>query len=165
MDPVYTLAWRHGAGLVPPEDLPMAAADLLVAGEDSPALRDLAGRARSESPAELIGLLSAALAELGVVEPGYGISWRCHVWEAAECVATGGLAPEELVENFWHDAEVDATEAERQFAAHYTEVDCTSCLACMSAEQVTAWAESTRAAAGAVVAAADDPRVAPPRGL
>ncbi|MFI6152845.1 hypothetical protein ACIBCA_09150 [Kitasatospora sp. NPDC051170] len=165
MDPVYTLAWRHGAGQVMPEDLPMAAADLLAAGEDSPALCDLAGRARNEAPAELIDLLSTALAELGLPEPGCGLSWRCHVWETAERVATGALVPEELVGNFRCDAEADATETEWGFAAHYLEVDCTSCLSYMSAEDVTAWAASTRAAAGAVVSAGDDPRVAPPRAL
>ncbi|KJS60941.1 hypothetical protein [Streptomyces rubellomurinus] len=43
-DRLHTLTWQYVTGLVPSEEPPMAAAGLLAAGLDSPALRRLAGR-------------------------------------------------------------------------------------------------------------------------
>ncbi|WBP86067.1 hypothetical protein [Kitasatospora cathayae] len=67
MDAVFALAWQYAAGQLLPEDLPMAAAELLAVGEVSPALCNLAGR--GEPTAELEELFREAMAELGVPVP------------------------------------------------------------------------------------------------
>ncbi|MFB7949790.1 hypothetical protein ACFC6L_33345 [Kitasatospora phosalacinea] len=54
------LALRQAAGRIPEGELPMAAAELPAAGEDSPALRDPAGRSGRERAPELAELLGQA---------------------------------------------------------------------------------------------------------
>ncbi len=61
MDAAFILAWQYSVGLVFPEDLPMAAAELPAEGQDSRALRDLAGRSRNDDTAELQDLLREAM--------------------------------------------------------------------------------------------------------
>ncbi|MDX2850840.1 hypothetical protein PV342_20710 [Streptomyces sp. PA03-3a] len=70
-------AWQHVAGVAPLEELPMMAAHALADGDDSPALRELAGLSRRDDPAEIRELYDRALSELGITRaraprPGTG---------------------------------------------------------------------------------------------
>ncbi|MFJ9691200.1 hypothetical protein [Kitasatospora sp. NPDC101183] len=163
MDPVYTLAWHQTACRVMPRDLPMAAAELLAAGEDSPALRELAGRSGRGLAAEMIELLHEALAELGLPVPTWETAHRCELREAAERVAAGEVTPEELVEELQVDRDAEFPEAEGRFANLYIEVDCGGCLEDLGVERLADWTARVRSAAAELASAADDPRVGPAR--
>lgn len=69
MDQPATIAWKYEANLIREEDLPMLAAHLLAAGQDSPSLRDLAGRSRREPPAEIRQLFGHIMEELAIRIP------------------------------------------------------------------------------------------------
>ncbi|MGW3043510.1 hypothetical protein ACWC9T_26475 [Kitasatospora sp. NPDC001159] len=156
MDAVFTLAWQHVAGLVFPEDLPMAAAELLAAGEDSPALCDLAGRGRGEPTAELEELFREALEELGVPRPDSRLAERCLLRHLAAGVVAGELRPGEAVGWVWHDMGETATEVEWQFAEAVLRMCCSTCLEETEAEAVHAWEQEVSAAAATLAAAAAD---------
>ncbi|MEU1541415.1 hypothetical protein ABZ461_25535 [Actinacidiphila glaucinigra] len=56
-------AWQHVAGVAPLDELSMMAAHALADGDDSPALRELAGLSRHDDPAEIRELYDRALSE------------------------------------------------------------------------------------------------------
>ena len=67
-DPLQVAAWRMAAGRLASEDLPEIAVEALVRGLDSPALRVLAGQARSDVR-DSADLFRVALDELGIELP------------------------------------------------------------------------------------------------
>ncbi|MYT71390.1 MULTISPECIES: hypothetical protein [unclassified Streptomyces] len=77
MEQPATVAWQYVVRLIFPEDLPMAAADLLAAGHDSPSLGDLAGRSRREDTSEIDQLFLNAMDDLGVPVPDEETAERC----------------------------------------------------------------------------------------
>ncbi|MET9182792.1 hypothetical protein ABZX88_31945 [Kitasatospora aureofaciens] len=161
MDAAFTLAWQHAAGQVFPEDLPMAAAELLAAGDDSPALCDLAGRSRGEPTGELEELFREAMAELGVPVPEEALAGRCLLRHLAAGVAEGRLAPKEAAGTAWHGMDEFATEVERRFARAAKRLCCADCLVVVEdgdPEAFRAWEQEVSAAADAVAVATDDPR-------
>ncbi|MFF2141565.1 hypothetical protein [Kitasatospora sp. NPDC058190] len=160
MDAVFTLAWQHAAGLVCPEDLPMAAAELLAAGEDSPALCDLAGRGRGEPTADLEELFREALEELGVPCPDSGLAERCLLRSLAAGVVAGEVTPKEAAGRAWLGMGETATDVEWQFAEAVLRMCCSSCLVeveTYNAEAYQAWEQEVSAAAAILAAAADSP--------
>ena len=90
MDAAFILAWQYSVGLVFPEDLPMAAAELPAEGQDSRALRDLAGRSRNDDTAELQDLLREAMAEMRVPVPDDDTAERCLLHHLAARLIAGG---------------------------------------------------------------------------
>jgi hypothetical protein len=73
------------------EDLPMAAAEALVRGVDSPALRELAGLGRGSATTEIEDLYRDALAELGIANPGRRQAVRWWLGELAKELVEGRL--------------------------------------------------------------------------
>jgi len=64
------LAAKYTLGMLPSDDLPGIATDLLVEGVESQSIACLAGSARCDSPAERRELFEAGLKECAVVVPG-----------------------------------------------------------------------------------------------
>lgn len=91
MDILREVAWRHAAGMVYPEDLPMAAAEALARGVDSPALRELAGLGKGSATTEIEDLYRNALAELGIASPGQREAVRWWLGELAKELVQGKL--------------------------------------------------------------------------
>ncbi|WP_328615158.1 hypothetical protein OHS18_46855 [Amycolatopsis sp. NBC_00355] len=91
MDILSDVAWRHAAGMLYPEDLPMAAAEALVRGVDSPALRELAGLGKGSATTEIEDLYRDALAELGITGPGRREAVRWRLAGLAEELVQGRL--------------------------------------------------------------------------
>lgn len=158
MDSAFTLAWQRAVGHVFPEDLPMAAAELLAEGLDSPTLRDLAGRSRNDDTTELDALLRRAVAELGVSAPDHTTAERCLLHHLSSRLASGELTPKEVAARVWHGMAETATEPELRFLTVATEECCSCCLDSLELRQPEAfhsWEIRLRAAA-AVLGFADD---------
>ncbi|MFB8243392.1 hypothetical protein ACFC58_43360 [Kitasatospora purpeofusca] len=115
MDQVFAVAWQYVVGLVPPEDLPMEAAQLLAVGLDSPALRDLAGRNRREDTAEIEGLFRQAVGELGTAVPDEETAERCLLHHLAGQLAAGSRTPGEVAARVWQGLTAAQTGPEREF--------------------------------------------------
>lgn len=96
MDILRDVAWRHAAGMVRPEDLPIVAAAALARGVDSPALRELAGLGKGSATTEIADLHRDALAELGITSPGRREAVRWWLRELAEELVQGKLTVAEL---------------------------------------------------------------------
>lgn len=109
-----TVAWHYVARLIYPEDLPMAGADLLAAGYDSPSLRDLAGRSRRQDTAELDGLFVSAMDELGVRIPDDETAERCLLHHLATQLSVGSMSPRQAAARVWQGITA-FTSAERAF--------------------------------------------------
>ncbi|MFI5592243.1 hypothetical protein ACIA5G_44845 [Amycolatopsis sp. NPDC051758] len=92
MDILRDVAWRHAAGTVYPEDLPMAAAEALARGVDSPSLRELAGLGKGSATTEIEDLHRDALAELGITCPGRQDALRWWLGELAKDLVQGRLS-------------------------------------------------------------------------
>ncbi|MFF4920050.1 hypothetical protein ACFY4B_05650 [Kitasatospora sp. NPDC001261] len=158
MDDAFTLAWQYSAGLVFPEDLPMAAAGLLAAGigGDSPALCDLAGRpGRGEPPVELTELLWQAMAELGLPVPDDGFVQRSLLHHTAARLVSGEITPVEAVAMLWSRIDERTTGAERRLAELVDRVCCPGCVDTWPVEVTRDWEREMRAAAVEVASAAD----------
>ncbi|MEU9045420.1 MULTISPECIES: hypothetical protein [unclassified Kitasatospora] len=112
MEQLLTLAWQYRAGLVPNEELPIAAAHLLVAGLDSPALRELAGLSRSDSNAELFPVV---LGEFGTALPDQDITECCVLHHVADRLVAGAMTPSQVAAEVWRRLFAGWTEAERDF--------------------------------------------------
>ncbi|MFB6943811.1 MULTISPECIES: hypothetical protein [unclassified Streptomyces] len=115
MDRVFAVAWQYVVGLVPPEDLPMEAAQLLAVGLDSPALRDLAGRSRREDTAVIQSLFRQAVGELGTAIPDEETAERCLLHYLAGQLAAGFRTPREVAARVWQDLTAARTSLERAF--------------------------------------------------
>ncbi|MFJ4681622.1 hypothetical protein [Kitasatospora sp. NPDC088783] len=115
MDQVFAVAWRYVVGLVLTEDLPMEAAQLLAVGFDSPALRDLAGRARRDDAVEIRGLFRQAMGELGTGVPDWESAERCYLHHLAGQLAAGTGTPREVAANIWRRLTEAQTGPELEF--------------------------------------------------
>ncbi|MBD0671562.1 hypothetical protein [Streptomyces sp. CBMA156] len=164
MDAAFTLAWRHTAGLVFPEDLPMAAAGLLGQGigGDSPALCELAGRqGRGEPSDELTGLLHRALGELGLPVPDDEFARRCRLHHTAARLTSGEITPGEAAVALWVGSLSEPTAAERRLEEAVAEVCCPDCVeTTWPAEAARNWEREMVEAAAVLAASADSPIVA-----
>ncbi|MFB7291231.1 hypothetical protein [Actinacidiphila glaucinigra] len=89
-------AWQHVAWVVPIEDLPMLAAHALADGDDSPALRELAGLSRRDDPAEIRELYDRALSELGIKLPDEETAGRRVLLDLAQRLVRGELTAVEV---------------------------------------------------------------------
>ncbi|MET8540357.1 hypothetical protein ABZW03_06850 [Kitasatospora sp. NPDC004799] len=150
MDSVFALLWRHAAGRVFPEDLPMAAADLLArgVGGDSPALCELAGRrGRGEPADELRELLRQAAEDLGLPVLDGEIVERCRLYETAVELTSGETVPDQVAVEAWRWIAGNATEAERRFVAAYDESCCPDCLDEEAQELARVWVREVTAVA------------------
>ncbi|RKE02896.1 hypothetical protein [Streptomyces sp. TLI_171] len=115
MDQLFAVAWQYVVGIVQPEELPMQAAQLLTAGMDSPALRDLAGRGRREDTAELAALFRRAVHELGSSVPDAEAADRCLLHHLAGQLAAGASAPGEVAGRVWQGLTAAQTRTEHEF--------------------------------------------------
>lgn len=91
------LAWQHAAGRVFPEDLPMEAAEALVRGVDSTALRELAGLGRRSDPTQIHSLFEEALREVGITIPSAEMAARRDLRNLARDLVEGRTSPSETV--------------------------------------------------------------------
>ncbi|MFF2541783.1 hypothetical protein ACFVUY_04405 [Kitasatospora sp. NPDC058063] len=158
MNDAFTLAWRYATGLVHPEDLPMAAAELLAAGvgAQSAALCDLAGRrGRGERSAELSGLLWQAMAELGLPVPDEDFVGRCLLHRTAARLVSEEITSGDAVSELWRASGGAADAAEQRFAALADQVCCPDCLGDRESGARQDWERELRAAAVEVASAAD----------
>ncbi|MEV4555671.1 hypothetical protein AB0K51_01590 [Kitasatospora sp. NPDC049285] len=150
MDAVHTLAWRYVAWQVMPEELPMAAAELLAAGYDSPALCDLAGRARREETGVLQALLEAAVGELGVGLPTVGRAERYLLRDLALRLLSGAATALEVAAAVSGVEGEDADDLELRFLRVAGGECCTRCLTDVqlyNPEAYAAWETDLRTAA------------------
>ncbi|MBM9503676.1 hypothetical protein [Actinacidiphila acididurans] len=154
MEHPFTLAWRYVVGVLAVEDVPMAAAQLLVAGWDSPALCDLAGRSRREDADQVRGLFMETMDELRVSVPDEEAAERCLLHHVAARIAEGSLTAAAAACQIWHQTSA-RTELERGFAdaigvEYYFEY-----VTAKRPETLRAWEEAARSAAERL---ADAPR-------
>ncbi|MEU4097039.1 hypothetical protein [Streptomyces sp. NPDC026673] len=139
-------AWRYVAGIVPVEDLPMLAAHALVDGDDSPALRELAGLSRRDDADVIRELYRRALSELGIPVPDEETAGRRVLLDRARALVQGESTPVEVACGLY--AVAAATPEETHFldtAAVYSEW--------LDPAQQPGWERDLRAAALAVLEA------------
>ncbi|WP_405359532.1 hypothetical protein OG535_10955 [Kitasatospora sp. NBC_00085] len=127
----------------------MAAAELLVAGYDSPALRESAGRGRRDDIEELATLLRQALGELGVAMPDAATAERCLLHHLAARLRAGELSAGAVAGRvwcgeFWADVR---TAPERAFLDAVGEEYLVEHLAEYRPAEYRAWEDGVRAAA------------------
>ncbi|MEQ8147377.1 hypothetical protein [Streptomyces sp. OP7] len=149
MDRLQHSAWRYVAETLAPEELPMLAAQTLVDGRDSPALRELAGLTRRSDEAEIGELYVLALCELGVRLPDEETAGRWLLVSLAVALAKAELSPKEVVDRLSMTVAARTPE-ETQFlsiAADYSEW--------MGADELPDWEDSLRTAAHALTASSD----------
>ncbi|MFD8075605.1 hypothetical protein ACFV3E_23500 [Streptomyces sp. NPDC059718] len=89
-------AWQYVAGIVPVEDLPMLAAHALVDGDDSPALRELAGLSRRGGADVIRELYRRALSELGILVADEETAGRRALLDRARALVRGELTAVEV---------------------------------------------------------------------
>ncbi|MFK0194517.1 hypothetical protein [Kitasatospora sp. NPDC090308] len=157
MDAAFTLAWQHSVGLVFPENLPRAAAELMAEGQDSPALRDLAGRSGNEDTAELQGLLQEAMGELCVPVPDGETAERCLLHHLAARLTAGDITPKDVAATLWYGIADTGTDLESQFARAATEEDYLDAMETNQPEAFRSWENALRAAAITLAAAENNP--------
>jgi len=87
------IACRCRAGEVRPEDLPMIAAEALVAGLATPLLCELAGWPRTADPRDIREAFEQALAGSGDELPDPGLAQRHALRRLAEGLVDGEIAP------------------------------------------------------------------------
>ncbi|MBK3635567.1 hypothetical protein JHN52_22100 [Streptomyces sp. MBT97] len=88
-DRLQQSTWRYVAEVLPPEELPMLAAHALVDGQDSPALRELAGLPRGSDPDEIRERYVQALHELGIPLPDEETAGRRLLVDLATALTKG----------------------------------------------------------------------------
>ncbi|MFE4516591.1 hypothetical protein ACFRMQ_20640 [Kitasatospora sp. NPDC056783] len=158
MDDAFTLGWQYSAGLVTPEDLPMAAANLLAEGigGQSSALCDLAGRpGRGESSAELEELLWQAMAELGLPVPDDAFVERAALHHAAARLTSGEITAAKAFGRLRWISGGDLTDAERRLLSVTDEPCCEGCFESWPSAVRQEWERELKAAALDVVSAPD----------
>ncbi|RKE22795.1 hypothetical protein [Streptomyces sp. TLI_171] len=153
MEPLLPLVprYRGTSGLLPGSELPVAAARSLVDGHDSPALRELAGRGRRESSADLAPLLREVLAEFGVPDPDPAADARHLVGDLADGLHTGRLTPmpaAAAVRN--EDLSPAGEDAQRLLDLPARHCDCGS-TRYLAAQELREWEAAVRAAAAVLV--------------
>lgn len=117
MDELRELAWQYAASRMFPEDLPMAAAQALARGIDSPALRELAGLGRRSDTAEIHSLFERALNELEVPMPSPEQAARRDLHRIARDLVAGLRTPLEVARTCYF-ADAWMNQDESNFANH-----------------------------------------------
>ncbi len=143
------VAWRHQAGEMRPEDLPMAAAEALAAGMHDPALTELAGMPRNADPRDIRDAFEQALSDVGITPPDRSQAQRYALRALAERFVAGQAALAELASADWWETEVESAE-ERAFVALIP--PCTCCLAYTLGLDEQEWETRLRSAALALAA-------------
>jgi hypothetical protein len=115
VDILRDAVWRHAAGSLFPEELPMVAAEALAQGADSPALRELAGLGKRSDTLEILDLYQAALEELGIPVPSTEEAVRRRLRELADGLASGRMSVVDVAEKTG-PGESWMTESEFEFA-------------------------------------------------
>ncbi|MGX4734303.1 hypothetical protein [Kitasatospora griseola] len=146
---VRLVALRYRAGELSTGELPMAAAELVADGFDSPALYDLAGRGRRESASELEPLLREVLDEFGLAYPGAVDGKRWLVRELAARVVAGGTTPAELAAAV-SDWDSEGLDQDESALLGLLAVHCDCCAGYLTAQQFRGWEADVRAAAAAL---------------
>ncbi|MUM19361.1 hypothetical protein FZI91_18175 [Mycobacterium sp. CBMA271] len=107
VDPVVEIDRRirlvlAGRGSDVARNLPWLAAEALVAGFDSPSLRDLAGRSIDEYPEDLLELLRDSASELGIEVPDEGGGFLLGLYDLCLRVGRGLMVPGDAAnEIYW----------------------------------------------------------------
>ncbi len=104
------VAWLYQVGQMPPEDLPMAAAQALAVGEESPTLCELAGLSRHADPRDIHDAFEQALEELGIALPDYPLARRYALHRLATSVVAGEVVLADLASDEWGETEVETAE-------------------------------------------------------
>ncbi|MEU7042896.1 hypothetical protein AB0A77_17770 [Streptomyces varsoviensis] len=117
------VACRYRADEVPPEDLPMVAAEALAAGLDGPALGELAGWSRDADPRDIRDAFERALAETGIALPEPDVARRHALRRMAARLAEGAITPADLAKDGWWETEAE-TPAERAFVSLLPPCEC-----------------------------------------
>ncbi|MFF7444432.1 hypothetical protein [Streptomyces sp. NPDC008122] len=114
--PLVEAAWLYQVVQVCPEDLPMAAAQALAIGMDTPALCELAGLPRHADPRDIRDTFEQALQELGIKLPDHRLARRYALRRLAARFIAGEVDPAELASDEWSETEVETAE-EQAFVA------------------------------------------------
>ncbi|MFB1045037.1 hypothetical protein ACEWKJ_19030 [Streptomyces chrestomyceticus] len=117
------VACRYQADEIPPEDLPMIAAEALAAGLDTPAWCELAGLPRNADVRDIRDTFEQALAESGIGLPDRGLAQRHALRRMAARLVEGDTTLADLVTEHWWETEVE-TAAEQAFMALIPQCDC-----------------------------------------
>ncbi|MFJ5926135.1 hypothetical protein ACIQF6_26350 [Kitasatospora sp. NPDC092948] len=160
MESLRAVANRQVVGWIRPEQLPMAAAELLVDGHDAPSLVELAGCSGRERSAELEQLWHRALDELGVQqsesESGSEEVERWALHDIAARLASGEIRSMPEVMAAANGLDGAEGEAELRFLRAVREGCCEGCVTEQAtaggSEPFAAWEAQVRAAAAALVA-------------
>ncbi|MFJ1753978.1 hypothetical protein [Kitasatospora sp. NPDC088134] len=148
MDEMTRVALRYVAEQIPVAELPMVAAELLVFGHDSPALRDLAGRGRGESAAELEELLREVFVEAGTELPGAERAERWLLGDLAARLRAGLVTPGEVEAEVWGGMAAESADAaEARFRRAARAACCADCRAGLAPAERRAWEDELYAAA------------------
>ncbi|MFD8593472.1 hypothetical protein ACFV1L_00540 [Kitasatospora sp. NPDC059646] len=144
------LALRYLADALPTAELPTAAAELLAAGHDSPALCDLAGRGRGEPASELEPLLRRALDDAGAPCPGRAEAERWLLHDLAAQAADGRLTAVGFAAAVVHRELRGADAAEEALLVLLGQYCPCCCPDRWSAKEFRTWESDVRAAAALV---------------
>ncbi|MGX1549283.1 hypothetical protein [Streptomyces adustus] len=114
--PLVETAWLYQADQVRPEDLPMAPAQALATGMDTPALCELAGLSRHADPRDIRDAFEQALEELGILLPNHHLARRYALRRLATRFTAREVDLAELASDEWSEMEVETAE-EQAFVA------------------------------------------------
>jgi hypothetical protein len=138
------VACRYRADEICPEDLPMIAAEALVAGLDSPTLCELAGLPRNADTRDIRDAFEQALGEIGIDLPDRGLARRHALRRVAARLIDGEIAPADLTTDDWGETETETVE-ERAFVLLIPQCGC--CIEYALGLDERAWAAELRVAA------------------
>ncbi|BAU88188.1 hypothetical protein SLA_7322 [Streptomyces laurentii] len=144
------MACRYQADEIPPEELPMLAAELLAEGVDTPTLCELAGLSRRADVRDIRDTFEQAVREAGIGFPGRVLARRHAMRRIAARLVDGEIAALDPAADDWEDTETETAE-ERAFTALLP--PCTCCLAHTLDTDQRTWEARLRRAALALIAA------------
>ncbi|MFB7383790.1 hypothetical protein ACFC6U_35995 [Kitasatospora purpeofusca] len=145
------MACRYRADEIPPEDLPMIAAEALAAGLDTPMLCELAGLPRNADAHDICDAFDQALSESGIGLPDPGLARRHALRRLAARLVEGEVAPADVATDDWWETEVETAE-ERSFVRLIPQ--CACCLEYTLGLDQQTWAAELRIAALALTTSA-----------
>ncbi|MGW9122226.1 hypothetical protein ACWGRV_37495 [Streptomyces sp. NPDC055663] len=146
--PLVEAAWLYQADQACPEDLPMAAAQALAMGMDTPTLCELAGLPRHADPRDIRDAFEQALEELGIILPDHRLAKRYALRRLATRLIAGEVDLAELASDEWSEMEVETVE-ERAFVALLP--SCACCIEYTLGLDEAAWEAQLQVAACALV--------------
>ncbi|WP_418960986.1 hypothetical protein [Streptomyces tritici] len=144
------VACRYRAGEIPPEDLPMIAAEALAAGLDAPTLCELAGWPRTADPRDIREAFEQALCECGIALPDPAVARRHGLRRLAARFVAGELTTADLATDDWWETEAETAE-ECAFVALIPQ--CACCVAYTLGLDERQWDAELRVAAAALASA------------